>query len=224
MRLIVLSGYSGSGKDTFPDYLVEKYGYEKHPFAASLKKITSKKYKLPINYFYDEILKDKKIQSSGMSGIVFVTFFSLILFSYIFGSGFFLVLALFIFVKDAIISSPTNNKTPRDLLIKTGAELRNEDPLIFIKETFKKKCDKMIISDCRLPNELKYIKENYLDEYVHIWINRSEDQINKNDNTQIKPEECQYQIENKSSLDLVGYELEKKLLKQDEKLKKYFVQ
>jgi len=37
MTIIGLIGIKRSGKDTFADYIVEKYGYEKYSFAGPLK-------------------------------------------------------------------------------------------------------------------------------------------------------------------------------------------
>lgn len=232
MKLIVLSGFSGSGKDTFADYLVKMYGYVKCPFAASLKEMTSKKYNVPIEYFNKEDLKDVPYKNLKgiislflmmflMPGLTSILFMDILTRLQYYSSIIALIIAWLSLI---LISNYNTIDSPRQLLIKYGAELRTKDPLIFIKETFKQTHEKMIISDCRLPNELKYIQKNYKDNYIHIWVNRSEDKINKNDDTQITPDQCLYQIENKGPLDLVGIQLEKQLLKQDKTLKSYFNQ
>jgi adenylate kinase family enzyme len=49
MRYIILvSGWAGSGKDTFADRLVEKFNFKKLAFATSLKKAVAQKYNIDI--------------------------------------------------------------------------------------------------------------------------------------------------------------------------------
>jgi hypothetical protein len=43
-KVILVSGYSGSGKDLLADYLVSKHNYIKMSFADKLKRDTAKKY------------------------------------------------------------------------------------------------------------------------------------------------------------------------------------
>lgn len=47
MKIILLSGWSGSGKDTVADYLVTKHGYKKFAFATPLKDLSAELYKFP---------------------------------------------------------------------------------------------------------------------------------------------------------------------------------
>lgn len=46
-RVIALSGWKGSGKDSVANYLVEKFGYIKKSFAARLKDLVSDTYRVP---------------------------------------------------------------------------------------------------------------------------------------------------------------------------------
>ncbi len=64
MKIIIIGGYSGSGKDTVGDYLVKNHGYTKISFADDLKKFVSDKYNLPIKYFLSQTGK-KRFLSSG---------------------------------------------------------------------------------------------------------------------------------------------------------------
>lgn len=141
--IILLSGFAGSGKDTFADWLVENRGYKKYAFADELKKEVSEKMNIPLNYFYDRDLKDKIIK---------------------------------------------DGKRPRDYLIEYGEKMRNEDINHWIKK-IPTTDDKIVISDCRFPNEQKYFPEA-----ITIWIHRKVEKIF--DNTSVGPDDCMYVVYN----------------------------
>ena len=58
MRVILLSGWKGSGKDTAADYLSLKHKYVKLSFADPLKELVARQYNIPLNWFYDRTLKE----------------------------------------------------------------------------------------------------------------------------------------------------------------------
>ncbi len=60
-HVILITGISGSGKDTLADYLVERAGYVKLAFADSLKEYCSGLHGIPLRLFYDA--KDDPIGS-----------------------------------------------------------------------------------------------------------------------------------------------------------------
>lgn len=60
MKIIIgLYGKKGSGKDTFADYLVENYGFQKVSFASPLKKLCKDLFSLSEEDLNDPILKEK---------------------------------------------------------------------------------------------------------------------------------------------------------------------
>lgn len=56
-KLIAISGWRNSGKDTSADFLVSEYGYEKLSLAAVLKDLVAEQYNLP-RWFMDD--REKK--------------------------------------------------------------------------------------------------------------------------------------------------------------------
>lgn len=63
MRVIMINGWAGSGKDTMADFLVRTKGYVKESIADSLKRMISTKYKLDPWYFNTQ--EGKKSIPSG---------------------------------------------------------------------------------------------------------------------------------------------------------------
>ena len=58
--LLTLSGKSLAGKDTLADVLVKRFGFHKVSWADEVKIMCSEIFSIPIEYFYDTELKDKR--------------------------------------------------------------------------------------------------------------------------------------------------------------------
>lgn len=56
-NIILLNGLEGEEKDSIIT-IFESHGFKKYAFANYLKEYASKKYEIPLNYFYDKSLKD----------------------------------------------------------------------------------------------------------------------------------------------------------------------
>lgn len=63
MKIIMISGWKRSGKDTSADYLVEKYGFERISFAGPLKDMVAAEYGIPRSHCDDPEFKEKPILS-----------------------------------------------------------------------------------------------------------------------------------------------------------------
>lgn len=63
MKIIALSGWKGSGKDTAADRLVDIYGYKKMSFAEPLKQYVSKEHDIPTNWLEDQKLKEIPLEN-----------------------------------------------------------------------------------------------------------------------------------------------------------------
>jgi hypothetical protein len=62
-RVVALSGWRNSGKDTVADHLVERYGYIKLSFANILKDMVADQYNIPRANLDDRTLKEAPITS-----------------------------------------------------------------------------------------------------------------------------------------------------------------
>lgn len=60
-RVIAVSGWKSSGKDTFAHHLVSEYGYEQLSFAAALKDLVAKQYHLHRTMMDDPQLKEEPL-------------------------------------------------------------------------------------------------------------------------------------------------------------------
>ena len=54
MIIILLRGFSNSGKDFIGNIIINQYGYKQFSFADSLKKIVAEKYNIPLELFYSQ--------------------------------------------------------------------------------------------------------------------------------------------------------------------------
>jgi len=61
MKVIMISGWKRSGKDTSADYLVEKYGFERISFAGPLKDMVAAEYGIPRSHCDDPEFKERPI-------------------------------------------------------------------------------------------------------------------------------------------------------------------
>lgn len=67
MVLIGLIGRKQSGKDTFADYLVSHYGFEKHAFAGPVKEVCRVMFQLTMEQLEDPQQKEKVDERWGLS-------------------------------------------------------------------------------------------------------------------------------------------------------------
>jgi hypothetical protein len=69
MIILLISGYAGSGKDTFADYLVDMletkgFYYDRFAFANKVKEEVSTIYKIPLSNFYTQTGKNSIVSTS----------------------------------------------------------------------------------------------------------------------------------------------------------------
>jgi len=152
MNIIAICGFQGAGKDTLANILVEKYGYTKLSFAGILKDIVA------IIFNWDrKLLEGDTIESRKW--------------------------------REQIDEWWSNrlcikNLTPRYILQTIGTDVfRNHfHPDIWIASIEKKlsNYNKIVITDCRFPNEIDIIKK-YGGKLIHIYRDKLPEWfINKN--------------------------------------------
>lgn len=172
IKCIVFCGWKGSGKDTFSDYLVQTYNMTKYAFADTLKDYCAEIYEVKRSYFDEINHKENKITNSD---------------------------------------SKAYGKSPRDLCIQVGKEYRDKDPDYWIKLVFERIHEEyktreqnnncyFVVSDCRFPNELKSLKQEF--NCLTIWIKRWE-KPPSNDPSEISlsDKDCDMILDNSGSLE-----------------------
>lgn len=221
MHIIVLGGYSKSGKDTFADYLVKTHGYQKFYFAKTLKDECAKVYEMNIKYFYDETLKDKTIASVKERLLWLIFTIGLCLTTMVlFGT----IINLIIFSM-AFMYGVTNKrfKTPRKLLIEYSQKCRAKNKSYFVDALFNSinyDINKIVISDCRMKNELDYIQNKFTYNHVSVWMNRSNYNVNTNDNTQLTSSDFDITVDNIKN-PFNGKDIVMQLLKKDKNIQQF---
>jgi hypothetical protein len=65
IQILLLAGWSESGKDTAADYLVEKYGYKKFAFADAPKIAVANKYNFPLGWTKSQEGKALQVQTEN---------------------------------------------------------------------------------------------------------------------------------------------------------------
>lgn len=130
-KLIAITGFRNAGKDTIADYLVKKYGYTKLSFAGAVKDVAS------VVFDWDRDMLEGSTVESRLKREIVDEWWSKRL--------------------------GIKNLTPRWVLQNFGTELfRNHfHDEIWIANLERKimKYDKVVITDCRFPNEYDMVKK-----------------------------------------------------------------
>jgi hypothetical protein len=71
MIIILLRGFSNSGKDFVGNIIINQYGYKQFSFADSLKKIVSEKYNIPLELFYSQEGKKMIYNNNNYNNITY---------------------------------------------------------------------------------------------------------------------------------------------------------
>jgi hypothetical protein len=140
MKIIAICGFQGSGKDTLASILIEKYGYKKLSFAGTVKDVAS------VVFSWDRKMLEGDTKESREWREQVDEWWS------------------------NKLGIP--NLTPRYILQQFGTDLfRNhfhKDIWIACVERKLQQYEKVVITDCRFPNEIQIMKK-YDATVIHIY-------------------------------------------------------
>lgn len=156
--IIALSGWKQSGKDTAADYIINKYGFIKLSIADALKHNTSVQYAIPLEYFYDNELKECKLEKMPASDVSIYKY------------------------KEILHVDERGHYywTPRALLIHEGSCKREVDQDYWVRTLFTHMFaaeqtghELFTIADLRFTNEIEAFKKHYPEyKLITVRINR----------------------------------------------------
>jgi len=172
--VVLLSGWKGSGKDTFADDLCKNHGFTKKAFADALKEYTANKHDLPLHFFHDQKLKEIPF---GALPVVAKDEFSLQIQSRLIDH--FRTLSgekpesLCLVIRseggELYYKGSKLYWTPRALAIAEGSLKRSIDPNYWVKEVYRNcKARKVVISDWRYPNEYEAVKNYFGGKIIRV--------------------------------------------------------
>ena len=204
MKVVAISGWKRSGKDTAANYLVEEYGYTRVAFADVLKDMVAEEYNIPRNYCDDPDKKESALEQYPVNP---QDAFSTAIVNLMHGE--FRTLA----GKKPSSTSEQLYWTPRALCILKGSVNRSvtskfwTQRAINIVRTFLTEdalrdleCN-FVISDLRYKSEVAQLREAFGDDLVTIRVNRF-DTCESTDASERDLDDGQFDIviENKESL------------------------
>lgn len=158
-RVIALSGWKGSGKDTVADYILKNYNAKRVAFADPLKDMVAEEYGIPREDMDDPKKKDAPIFHLPVNP----------------QDDFSLIIADFM-KKEFRFEGITHYWTPRALCILKGSTNRAVTSDYWVKRAIsnivKSDADVCVITDMRYHSELEQLEYAFRSELVTIRINR----------------------------------------------------
>lgn len=219
-KIIAISGYRKSGKDTAAEFLAE-VGYQRFAFADALKERVAEDYNIPLNSLYDQELKEEPLLthpvepkddfSLNICNFMFREFRSeygeLPKEVYVDSNGEFLG------VVEGGMPVPLYH-TPRSLAIFEGSTKRTIFPNFWTNLTIKqinKLRDSNILSmnntlavipDLRFRNEIDELKQAFGDNLITVRVNRF-DTVDSSDPSELDLDGAKFDvvIDNKTTLE-----------------------
>lgn len=173
MKVIALSGYKGSGKDTIADHLVSTKNYYKVSFASTLKDSAAEQYNIPRYHFEHRELKERAIERYPVVSKDHFT-----------DEVHHLLEAEFRHVEAVDGSTAPNSLywTPRALTILEAAAKRSVNPNYWTNKVINNihRYNKLsylfgvsfVISDLRYKAQINRLKEEFGNDLITVRINR----------------------------------------------------
>lgn len=216
IKVIILTGFAKSGKDTSCDYLAQKYGYKRIAFADMLKEMVAEQYKIPLEYLHKQEYKEMPLEQYP---VIPKDQFSLLMAKTFFKE----FRTMDREIPDDFVVDPSGTflgivkgqpkqlyNTPRSLAILEGSVKRSVDPSYWVsiaidkiyKQSNEFTDNKFVITDGRYVSELKQLKGLFGKNLKTIRINRF-DTTESTDSSELDliGFKHDYDVDNKSTLD-----------------------
>jgi hypothetical protein len=206
-KIVILSGWKGSGKDTVANFLSNELDYKRIAFADFLKDIVARQYNIPRHYFDDRILKESPLlslpvcprDSSGehLSSLFLEEFRTK-------------------YGNKRIDNSEQLYWTPRALCIFEGSVKRTVSPDYWVLSAIKgiSKNKNYVVSDSRFSSEINYIKNNIKShQVIAVRVTRF-DSVDTNDPSERDLDNYKFDltIQNRGSLSELQETIKKELI------------
>jgi hypothetical protein len=156
MKVLAISGWKGSGKDTLANYLIEDHGFKRIAFADPLKDAVAKEFGIPREWCDDPHFKERP------------------LFQYPVQARDWFSKNITFFMANELVSTFW---TPRALCILKGSTMRSVDPDYWVKQAVAqmKPDGKYVITDLRYRNEATTLRQCVGEALTTVRINRFAD-------------------------------------------------
>lgn len=170
MRVIAVSGWKGSGKDTAAEYLIQEFGYTRVAFADILKEMVATQYDIPVDHCHNPEFKEKPILKYPVDS---KDNFTKQIHSILDGE--------FAEVKEESGDECTFNKywTPRALCILEGSIKRSVTSKFWtqnaINQIKNSDSQSIVISDLRYKSEIEQLRREFGHELTVVRVNRFAD-------------------------------------------------
>lgn len=175
MKVIALSGWKQSGKDTVADYLGKEYSFKRFGFADILKDMVAEQYDIPRNSLDDPALKEQPLRQYPVKT---QDAFSEMIHSF--------MQKEFAEVKEEFGDSLEFVKcwTPRALAILEGSVKRSANSAYWVQRVVNKineendsvsDVENFVISDLRYRSEVEQLRKAFGDNLITVRINRFDD-------------------------------------------------
>jgi hypothetical protein len=162
MKVIAISGWKGSGKDTVAGYLIKNYGAVRTAFADPLKDMTAAEYEIERSWMDDPAFKEKPLLELPVTP----------------KDGFSEMIANFMTKEFKPGPDGRMYWTPRALCILKGSTNRSVDKQYWVQRAMsdisKKKAELNVITDLRYRSEAEQLKEKFGTNLILVRINRFE--------------------------------------------------
>ena len=182
MKVVAVSGWKFSGKDTVANYLVDNHGYKRVSFADPLKDMVAEQFSIPRNYLDDPMYKESPLfQYPAPATDGFTSMISNFIVREFRTEDGFPADVKSLRNQEGILQTFLNGwenlyHTPRSLAILVGSGMRSGDPSFWVNKAIKTMLinnnQNYVISDLRYRSEVGNLLKAFGKDLVTIRVNR----------------------------------------------------